>query len=203
MATKLPQGVHIKDGQILMTHEANKKFRETFGDFIPSMKDDQLYVKCGRRTVFIDENMKPKKLGCVCVMLEKCIRHSRTNAVKGEDTGGDPNANFKVKDQMSAVAYSMLKSNTNFEFTEITNGRYTRYFPYQFNKQHVFVIVMHENKVVYENIVEEEANMPNMNVMYKIPGGPTRVHPIELGEWLEYTKYAYDGKLYEIGIFRF
>jgi hypothetical protein len=205
MTSKLPQGVHIQDGQILMTYEANKKFRDNFGDFVPALADGQLYVQCGRRMVFIDENMKTKKLGTVCIVEGNTMLQSRTNITNCETTTSNHNkSDNKLKDEISAIAYSMLESETNFEFTEITKKKYTRYFPYQFNKHHIFVIVFDDyHNIVFENIIEEEDYKSHRIVEYKLPNSFPRLYQIGANNWINCMRDTNGNMGYQIFLFRF
>ena len=203
----LPDGVCEKDGQVLMTYEANKKFYSKYGDAIPKIESGCLCIPIKRRTVFLDHDMNMVKIGTVCVLTNERSLISRVNGSDNIENipGGDHS--IKLKDHISDTCYKMLfDTQTTFEFMEITNEKFTKYIPLQFDRRFIYVVVTKMGKITHEELIEEidesEFNS-NKTVSFINPNGYRLYITLNAGKWMTSATYYPDSRdEYVVGAYR-
>jgi hypothetical protein len=188
--------LRVIDGEVLMSVKAHKVFVKKFGDVVPEIENNCIFVRNMRRAVRIDENMEILKTGTMIIIDNyKNIKNLRlSKGIIGHiDKKSTP---LKLTScTSSSIITKMAVSDTPFEFVECTPDKYVRYHPFTYGKGYIMVIVFLDGQVVEEKCENDEYAHEHSVYISRF----ARSFTLEANKWVEIMKFSQ----YTIALYRF
>lgn len=155
----------IQNDQVLMSHETHKLWRDKYGDFIPQIYENRVFIGTQNRQVFIDhETLEIIKLGTLIVHTDENVVYIRWNSIDNEILL--PGEKYMDPETLcSPATNSMLQSKHNFEFMEITDKKTIHYVPFVLNKNFIHKLVVEYEKIICQEKIGVETHSRNYMAM--------------------------------------
>jgi hypothetical protein len=146
-------GLQRVNGEVVMTCEQHAFVRKNYGNVRVFHDCDGYYIRAKSRYIYLDDELKMKKLGYVIVITKDDIIYDLFNSAMPCNFISGWGCRDTSKFLSENVSH-LISLKENFEITEFNSSAHIFYYPFIYGKYFMCVKVFKNNKIFHESMHE-------------------------------------------------